>query len=349
MKIVSLFNNKGGAGKTALSYHLAHLLTTPIAEGGLGKKVLLIDFDPQSNLTLLALGEAAVEKIWEEENAFIEDGFQNTKNNLEKRDFEALLTKPRTIHFLLKPTEEGISDEETLPPPFHLNKTETFSILPGRLSIQSYESILAERWTGAYLGNAISIRTITKIRKIAEAYAKTYNYDYVMMETAPNLGALNKVILSTADGLMIPCTLDLFSLYGIKTMGKALTFWEKEFYTLSRIQQKFAKDAPKSFVTLLGYTIFDATQSKHSNPLDGSSSHAHYALRFSKAIEDSFKTVAKKHASTELLKNPIGEKAMLHTYPIYDKEMQKTYAAFAIDLLQRVAIYLEPVSLNASN
>ncbi len=349
MKILSLFNNKGGGGKTTLTYYLAHILTTPIAEGGLGKKVLLIDLDPQSNLSLLALGEAVVEDIWEEENAFIENSFQETKNAFGKKDFEALLKKPRTIHFLLKPTEEGIADEETLPPPVHLNKTETFSILPSRLSIQNYEATVAERWTGAYLGNAPSIRTITKIRKIAEIYAKTYNYDYVIMETAPNLGALNKVILSMADGFMIPCMLDLFSLYDIKNIGKALTFWEKEFYTLSRIQKNFAKEVPKSFVTFLGYTIFDAPQSKNPNSWELSQSHSNYALKLPNAIEDSFKTVLMKPISEELVKNPIGEKAILHARPTYDAATQKAYAAFAQDLLKRVATYLEKTPLAASN
>ncbi|WP_226941362.1 ParA family protein [Janthinobacterium violaceinigrum] len=47
MKILSVFNNKGGVGKTTLTYHLAHSLSE------LGNKVLIIDADPQCNLKLL--------------------------------------------------------------------------------------------------------------------------------------------------------------------------------------------------------------------------------------------------------------------------------------------------------
>mgnify|MGYP000583774829 CR=1 FL=1 len=57
MKIISVFNNKGGVGKSTLTYHLGAALSEK------GKKVLLIDLDPQSNLTLYGLSEERLEKI----------------------------------------------------------------------------------------------------------------------------------------------------------------------------------------------------------------------------------------------------------------------------------------------
>jgi cellulose biosynthesis protein BcsQ len=380
MKILSLFNNKGGVGKTTLTYHLAHILATPEAEGGLGKRVLLIDLDPQSNLTILALGEEVVEKIWEEENAFIESGFQDTKNDLGKNAFETLLKKPRTIHFLLKPTEEGITDETILPPPVPLNRMETLSIIPGRLSIQTYEATIAERWSGAYVGNQLSIRTITRIRKVAEVYAQKYSCDFVIMDTSPSLGALNKVVISMADGFIIPCMPDLFSLYGIKNIGKALSFWEKEFQTMARLQRNSLKDFQKSFVNFLGYTIFNAKSYKNYNKWDLSQAHYNYVLRFPKAIEESFNAIPTKPIPNDIIKEPIGDIAIMHTHNTFPSQAQKykcpmwelpnaalesgdyalkankvkfekikqAYAAFAIDLLKRVATYLEPVSITAS-
>ena len=46
MKVVSIINYKGGVGKTTITSNLAAGLATK------GYKVLAIDLDPQSNLTL---------------------------------------------------------------------------------------------------------------------------------------------------------------------------------------------------------------------------------------------------------------------------------------------------------
>jgi cellulose biosynthesis protein BcsQ len=46
MKLISVFNNKGGVGKTTLTYHIAHALAE------MGQKVLILDLDPQCNLTI---------------------------------------------------------------------------------------------------------------------------------------------------------------------------------------------------------------------------------------------------------------------------------------------------------
>jgi chromosome partitioning protein len=43
--VLAFFNNKGGVGKTMLAYHVAWMLND------LGKSVVVLDLDPQANLT----------------------------------------------------------------------------------------------------------------------------------------------------------------------------------------------------------------------------------------------------------------------------------------------------------
>ena len=79
MKIVSLFNNKGGVGKSTLAFHLACAL------GEMGKKVLMIDLDPQCNLTICGMFEEKLHEIWREEDDYIDD-FEKAMGSCENFD-----------------------------------------------------------------------------------------------------------------------------------------------------------------------------------------------------------------------------------------------------------------------
>ena len=82
MKVLSVFNNKGGVGKTTLTYHLAHALAE------LGYKVLMIDADPQCNLTIYSIDEETIHDIWQAEDRFIDEGFESEKRKLTPQEFQ---------------------------------------------------------------------------------------------------------------------------------------------------------------------------------------------------------------------------------------------------------------------
>ncbi len=210
MKIISVFNNKGGVGKSTLTYHLGNALAE------LGHRVLMVDLDPQCNLTICAMREETLHAIWEEEDSFIDDFESAIPENPE------IFNYPRSIHFILKPTEDGISEPQNISPPYSIGNN--IDLLPGRLSLHKYENKIAERWSGVYQSDNLSIRTITNIRGICQRYAEAYNYEYVLIDTSPSLGILNKVIMSTVDGFFIPAQPDMFSLYGIRNIGNAFNY-----------------------------------------------------------------------------------------------------------------------------
>ena len=116
MKSIAVFNNKGGVGKTTLTYHLGYALAE------LGYKTLLVDLDPQSNLTLFGLDPEALHKIWRIEEAFIDD-FVQARDGKSPGEFEDIACDVRSIHFLLKPTEDGRISQNPLPNPLNYTIT----------------------------------------------------------------------------------------------------------------------------------------------------------------------------------------------------------------------------------
>lgn len=311
MKIISVFNNKGGVGKSTLSFHLGKAL------GLMGKRVLFVDLDPQCNLTISAMRENELECVWEEENSYIED-FEDAKNKSEE-EYLKVLNETRSIHFLLKPTEDGINDIEHLPPARMVS--ENVYMIPGRLSIHQFENKISERWSGLYQSDNLSIRTITCIRRLCERYAETLNIDFVLVDTSPSLGILNKTIISTVDGFIIPAQPDMFSLYGIRNIGSSLEAWGKELEVIYRLisEEKRGK-FPKKFVQFLGYTLYNAKKYDGDNEYQLADAHYSYAKRIPQMINRYIKSTNK--IETDDIDMPIAGGAIIHTHNTYPSVAQ---------------------------
>lgn len=315
MQTVSIFNNKGGVGKTTLTFNLAHALAE------MGKRTLLIDLDPQCNLTILSMEAEELHEIWEKEDAFIAD-FASAREGFTQKSWKGLIDKTRSIHFLLKPTEDGVSDFSELPPPRSL--ANNLDLLPGRLTLHMFEEMVATRWSDALRGIPLALRTLTKIRSLAIQYAQKYNYDYVIFDTSPSLGILNKVVISTTDGIIIPCMPDMFSLYGIRNIGNSLKNWKRDFELLYSLLAEDKRELfPAKFVHLLGYTIYNAKKySGKKNAWNLAAAHYNYALQIPKTIE-TFVDKSVWGVTRAKLMAPIGSTAVMHTHNTLPNMAQK--------------------------
>lgn len=311
MKIISVFNNKGGVGKSTLSFHLGKAL------GLMGKRVLFVDLDPQCNLTISAMREDELEKIWEEEDLYIDD-FENAKEK-DKEGFQKIINKTRSIHFLLKPTEDGLNDIEHLPPTRVVS--ENVYMIPGRLSIHQFENRISERWSGLYQSDNLSIRTITCIRRLCERYSEILDIDYVLVDTSPSLGILNKTIISTVDGFIIPAQPDMFSLYGIRNIGSSLESWRRELDVIYRlISEEKREKFPKKFVQFLGYTLYNAKKYDGDNEYQLADAHYSYAKRIPQVINQFIK--AENKINVDDIDMPIAGSAIIHTHNTYPSVAQ---------------------------
>jgi cellulose biosynthesis protein BcsQ len=316
MKTIAIFNNKGGVGKTTLTYHVAYALAE------LGNKTLLIDLDPQSNLTLFGIDIERLHNIWSIEDSFIDD-FKSSKDAKPPNDFDAVIKETRSVHFLIKPTEDGIDDLPTLSPPILLH--DNLGLVPGRLTLYTYEDTISKRWSDAYRGDPLAIRTITKIRNLCYDYGKQYGYQYVLVDTSPSLSMLNRVIISTTDGFIIPCMPDMFSLYGIQNIGKSLSKWKFEFDTMFKLlSEKKRRNFPSKFVRFLGYTIFNARRyTGVGNEWNLAQAHYNYARQIPETIRNFISPEVREHLPNELLIQPIGNTSVMHSHSTLPNYAQK--------------------------
>ncbi|MBC2170939.1 ParA family protein [Listeria booriae] len=314
MKTIAIFNNKGGVGKSTLTYHLACAL------GELGKKVLMIDLDPQCNLSVSTMFEEELEKIWSREESYIED-YEGAKRSDEH--YTDMLKEPRTVHFLLKPAEDGISDIEDLPPAYSIEGYENVFLLPGRLSIHKYENVIGDRWSKIFQSDNLALRTISNIRSLAEKYTLKEGYDYVLVDTSPSLGVLNKTIISTVDGFFIPAFPDMFSLYGIKNIGSSLSQWSKEFNNMYSLISESRRDKfPKEFVKFIGYTVYNAKRyDGQRNSVSLANAHHRYYQQIPEAINNHIDDVNK--LGIEGVSNvPIGGTSIMYTHNTFPSVAQ---------------------------
>jgi len=314
MKTITIFNNKGGVGKTTLSYHTAHAL------GEMGHKTLIMDLDPQCNVTILAIEEEKLHEIWEKEDPFISD-YKLVRDNMPEIEYASLFEETRSVHFLLKPAQDGV-DSNNLSKPYEL--ASNVDIIPGRLTMHLFEDKISNVWSDVYKGDPHAIRIVTEVRRLALKYAEKYDYEYVIIDTSPSLGSLNKTIISVTDGFIIPAMPDLFSVYGIKNIGNALKAWQKEFHLISQfIPEEKRLSFPNKFVRLLGYTIYNARRRENPQQWDLTTAHYNYAKQIPEIIKSYIDKSIWSPIGEGILQKPIGEMSVMHTHNTFPNMAQK--------------------------
>lgn len=136
MTSIALFNNKGGVGKTTLVYHLAHMYQRQ------GQRVLVVDLDPQSNLTSSFLDEEDLSFLWDE----YEPTFPDRQESLFSR-FD--LGGVWTIAQAVEPIIRGKGDIRSVDP---LEMAENLWLVPGDLELSRFEDELSTNWTKGFGG-----------------------------------------------------------------------------------------------------------------------------------------------------------------------------------------------------
>ena len=193
---ITLFNHKGGVSKTTTAFNLGWMLAEK------GKKVILVDADPQCNLTGMVLdyrGPTALEDLYAEEK----------DRNLRDGLAPAFESRP-----------EPLKAVECLP----VEGRDGLWLLPGHIGISEYEVTLgiAQELSG-------TIQTLQNlpgsITRFLELTSEKHNADYVLIDLNPSLSSLNQNLLMTSHCFIIPTNPDYFSAMAIQSLAKVLPSW----------------------------------------------------------------------------------------------------------------------------
>lgn len=227
-KIISLFNHKGGVSKTTTTFHLAWILAE------LGKKVLMVDTDPQCNLTGVCLSLSGNDNF---EIFYENSGVDNLKKSLDPvfQGQPIPLKASRCYEF---PNRKGLY------------------LLPGHIDFAEYDvSIgIAQELTGSLKMAQNIPGAISHLLRIT---AEEYNFDYILIDMSPSVNSTNANLLMQSDYFIVPCSPDYFCNMAINSLSKVIPVWNKTYENLkshpvfSDALYKLPNTKPKFIGTIL--------------------------------------------------------------------------------------------------
>ena len=207
-RVISFINYKGGVAKTTSAYHIGCWLA-----GIKGKKVLLIDIDPQTNLTFLCASIGA----WERRKSEVGTIREMYKNYLGRKPID---TKKYIWKSPIRLTDGRRHPRIDLVP----CDIDLIGADIGRGQVSGEYSSMAEVQKNAQL----FIRDRSFLMKIARDVR--HEYDYVLIDCPPNLYLMTENALIASDHYIVTAIPDHLSTIGLNTLIRKV----KEIGSLGR-------------------------------------------------------------------------------------------------------------------
>lgn len=192
-KRLVVFNHKGGVSKTTSAYNIGWMMSS-------SARVLLVDADPQCNLTGLILRD-------DFERYYIEE--ETRTQNLKDGVAATFTGRPVPIQAVDCPSPARA-------PNLHL--------LPGHANLSEYDAALTFAQTA---NNALAT-----LQNLPGAFAELlrlteerYAIDFTIIDLNPGLSAINQNLFLISDAFIIPTNPDPFSLMALDTLKTILPRW----------------------------------------------------------------------------------------------------------------------------
>lgn len=226
---IALFNHKGGVSKTTTTFNLGWMLAKK------GKKILIIDCDPQCNLTGMVLG---FKKADEFDTIYKgKKGVRNIRDGLAP----AFESRPAAIEPVICEPIKGQSN---------------MLLLPGHIGLAEYEVTLGI--AQELSGSLVTLQNLPgSLRYLFDITAEKYNVDIMLIDMSPSLGPINQNLLMTSDYFIVPMAPDYFSVMATDSLSSVLPKWvawanqAKKLSVLQKATYPFPDKCPKFLGTVI--------------------------------------------------------------------------------------------------
>lgn len=226
MKVISVFNQKGGVGKTTTVVNLAVALTN------LSKKVLVVDIDPQANTTSgLGLDKYNIDTSLydlfyanEEVNAENDELIEDENDEVNTEEINEQIDEVEEDDYNEEESDKDDLEEIEEPKAIDINEyiSHTKSgvdIIPSEAALSGLEVEL------------VALDPIERTQQLKRLLKDVEGYDYVLIDCPPSLGLLSINALVASNSIVIPVQAEYYALEGISELMNTYNLVKKQLNT----------------------------------------------------------------------------------------------------------------------
>lgn len=183
--VISFINLKGGVAKTTTTVAVAQMLDSEF-----GKRVLIIDLDPQTNATVTLIGDDRWRTL-------------NDQHQTIAQLFKDAINGEKKIFDLAKAIQTKVGN---------VGDVKRLALLPSSLDLIDVQEDLASMNRGRF--HAAS--PVEVLQRVLRPTLESDKFDFVLIDCPPSLGLVTLNGLRISDYYVIPTIPDYLSTYGIK-------------------------------------------------------------------------------------------------------------------------------------